>query len=163
MLIRILFTALLGNAAVAQTPSASEAAVQQLTAEIRQLRLILERSAVVTPRITVMLHRIELQQAEVQRISGQLEGIRMQLNAPSGFPDEAQIQVMEASVPAENRKLMQEQMKKQKERWEQEHERLRAQEVDLAGRLRTEQSKLQEMNDRLDALDRLLGDTTPAK
>jgi hypothetical protein len=54
----------------------SESTIQALLAEVRQLRLALERSAVVAPKVT--LQRIQLRQDQVSRLSRQLDDFRDQ-------------------------------------------------------------------------------------
>ena len=60
--------------ALAQT--SSDGTIQALLAEVRQLRLALERSAVVAPRIQITLHRMQIQQNSVFRASRELENVR---------------------------------------------------------------------------------------
>src|SRR5438046_2073425 len=51
----------------------SDSAIQALLDEVRQLRLVVERSAVLAPKIQMTLQRIQLQQDSVSRASRQLD------------------------------------------------------------------------------------------
>src|SRR5207245_10870136 len=57
----------------------SDSAIQALLDEVRQLRLAVERSAVMAPKIQMTLQRMQLQQDSVSRASRQLEDLREQL------------------------------------------------------------------------------------
>jgi len=51
-------------------------ALQELVAEVRELRLAVERTNSISLRLQITLQRIQLQQNQVSRISGQLESLR---------------------------------------------------------------------------------------
>src|SRR5690348_477103 len=51
-------------------------ALQDLVAEVRELRLAVERTNSISLRLQITLQRIQLQQNQVSRISGQLESLR---------------------------------------------------------------------------------------
>ena len=53
----------------------SDSAIQALLDEVRQLRLAVERSAVMAPKIQMTLQRMQLQQDSVSRASRQLEDL----------------------------------------------------------------------------------------
>jgi hypothetical protein len=57
--------------AAAQTNS-DNATIQSLLAEVRQLRLAVERSLSLTPRMQLLLQRAQVQEQKVARISQQL-------------------------------------------------------------------------------------------
>src|SRR5258706_418334 len=57
----------------------SDSAIQALLDEVRQLRLAVERSAVMTTKIQTPLPRIQLKQDSVSRAPRQLEDLRDQL------------------------------------------------------------------------------------
>ena len=60
----------------ARAQNSSDATIQALLAEVRQLRLALERSALVTPKIQVALQRIQIQNDTVARLSREAEESR---------------------------------------------------------------------------------------
>jgi hypothetical protein len=68
--------ALAAASAPAQTTSADNATLQKLLDEVRQLRLTMEKSVTVGPRMQLILQRTQLQDARVARISQQLDEVR---------------------------------------------------------------------------------------
>jgi len=138
-----------------------DATIQALLSEVRQLRLALERSATATPRLQSLLQRMQWQQDTVSRLSGQLEGLREQLAQP--LPEfDLSLRMTEHTMPPEQRKMVEEELKKNKARFEQERTQQRARESELASRLQAEQAKLNELSDRLDNLEKSL-EAPPAK
>jgi chromosome segregation ATPase len=157
----------------AQTQS-SDATIQALLAEVRQLRLALQQSAVVAPKIQVTLQRIQLQQDQVSRLSRQLEEVRGQI---AHFSSEAanlsaEIKVVESRLLQEQdptrRNALEAQLKDHTMRYERDVAQQKLQEAqhqqletELTGRLHTEQGKLDELNGKLDALERTLEPPQP--
>jgi hypothetical protein len=139
----------------AQTPAASDGTLQALLGEVRQLRLALERSAVVSPRIQTVLWRMQWQQDVVSRVSQELEAVKNIMEQP--LPDmEANLRMAEQGMPPEQRKFFEEEAKRNKARMEDEKARQRARESELTTRLRLEQAKFDELSTRLEALERAL-------
>lgn len=153
--------------ALAQTNS--DATMQALLTEVRQLRLALEKSVAIGPRIQMTLQRMQLQQEVVSRASRQLDEIRTRLSI-SGMEAEhlaTELKVSEARLNQEQdpvrRKSLEEEIRLLKTRVEQVTARnhqsqseLRANEIDLSSRLRSEQAKLDQFAERLDSLERSL-------
>jgi hypothetical protein len=134
---------------------ASDATIQALLAEVKQLRMALERSAVISPKIQSVLWRMQWQQDVVMRTNSELEGLRSQISQP--LPDfESNFRMSEQQIPPEQRKLIEEEMKRNKARFEEEREKMRVREADLSSRLRVEQAKFSELSDRLDAMEKAL-------
>jgi hypothetical protein len=151
----------------AQTPS--DATTQALLAEVRQLRLAMERIASVTPKAQLTLQRLQLQQDHVSRVSRQLEELRDQIAKAAAEDGHmvGQLKAMEGHLAEEQdatkRKSMEDELKMMKTRFEQHSEQRRSQDAqqraregELASRLYTEQGKMNELNDRLNALERQL-------
>jgi len=158
----LFFTLHLQNAP-AQTPS--EPTLQALLREMRLLRLALERSAVVAPKIQLTMNRMQIQQNSVTRAQQELEEIRDRLMKFT--VDQAhtlsQIKDVEASALQEQepvrRKALDSEAKELKSVIEQKRLddlQLRTRESELVGRLRAEQAKLYELENRLNNLERLL-------
>jgi hypothetical protein len=141
------------QAAATDSPSAMPVLIE----EIRQLRQALERAALLTPRITIVLQRVYVQQNLVSGLQSQLEGVRESIARTPPFDETGLRLSMEASIPAEQKKLIEEGIQRQKAQFEQERQAQREREVELSARLRTEEARLRELDARLDALDRLLG------
>ena len=164
-----LLSAMFLFAGLAYPQNNSDATIQALLVEVKQLRMALERSAVVAPKIQVTLQRMQLQQEQVSRVSRQLEELRDRLaqNALDNARMAAETKQVEARLTQEpdpvRRKTLEDQIRGVNNRLEVEREQQtaqeasqRARETELSGRLRTEQAKLDEFNDRLNALERLL-------
>jgi CHAD domain-containing protein len=139
-------------------------------AEIHQLRLAVERTGAATPKIQITLQRLQLQEQKVTRISEQLADVRKQITALSERNNFViAVQNLNAQIDQEqdatHKKALQEQlhgittMAEEQGRMVQQ---LRTQEAELAGSLRLEQAKADELNDHLTALERSL-DPPPAK
>ena len=154
--------------------SSSENTIYALLSEVRQLRLALEKSALVAPKIQVTLQRMPLQQESVARVSRQLEDVRDQLAksaneeaAATGQLKDAEARAAQEQDPAK-RKQAEDEIKAFKsmldhkltqQRTNDAHQRSR--ESELAGRLQFEQAKLNELNDRITALERMLEPAPP--
>jgi len=152
-------------AARAQAPSPEPQTLQTLLAEVRQLRLAIERSNQIGPRIQIAVERLKLQQEQVARIAGQLEDLRRGLDKSRSEQGKAQqrIQALDSqatqATDAVQRKNMEEvskELKLEVEQAEKSLQQMQVREGELASQLQTEQGKLAELNDRLDQVERAL-------
>ena len=106
------------QSALAQT--STDGTLQALLAEVRQLRLALERSAVVAPKIQMTLQRLQLQQEAVTRASRDLEVVRNQLSGATREERDltSHLKILEASLVSEQdaskRKALEEETKRVK-------------------------------------------------
>jgi chromosome segregation ATPase len=159
--------------APAQTNS-NDSTIQALLIEVRQLRQALERSAVVAPRIQVTLQRIQLQQDQVSRLSRQVEDVRDRIAQSASDTARATTELklsegrLEKELDPLRRKTMEDELRAKtshlesfREQQSVDEEKQRARESELSGRLRTEQGKLDELNDHLNVLERLLESPQP--
>ncbi len=154
------------NGAFAQSASSSDAAtIQALLSEVRLLRLALEKSALMAPRIQLTLQRVQLQQDAVTRASRELDEVRDKLASFSRREAEltGRVGAIESQANAEQdaarKKGLESEVRAIKSELEQEgagNTQLRAREADLASRLQLEQIKLSELNERLNALEQQL-------
>jgi hypothetical protein len=149
----------------AQTPFEAQA----LLAEVRQLRVAMERLVSLTPRVQLTLQRLQLQQDHVLHLSRQLEDLRDEI-AAAGAEESRMLSAtkgietcLSQESDAARRKLLDEEMKELRTQLEaqSEHRRLQlarqqARESELAGRLYAEQGKMNELFDRLNSLERQL-------
>jgi chromosome segregation ATPase len=152
-------------AAWAQAPSSDPQTIQNLLSEVHQLRVVLERSAAIAPRIQIAVERLKLQQEQVARTSHELAELRDRLDhSRSELPRmQQQLQSFETAEgqeadPAKRREIGDE-LKAFKLATEQSRksiEQLQSRESELAGHLQSEQSRLTELNDRLDQIERTL-------
>ncbi|HEY2011902.1 MAG TPA: hypothetical protein VGH38_00315 [Bryobacteraceae bacterium] len=148
----------------AANPATSEGAtIQALLTEVRQLRLALERSTSVVPRLQLAIARFQTQQERVDRLDRELRAFRSQLASESSNKDRvaASLRLMEdrASQTQDQaaRRPIEDAMKSMKAELEQQalrEQQQRAQEIDIANQFRTEQAKLEELSDQLNQLDK---------
>lgn len=155
--------AILTASALAQTPP--DGTLQALLLEVRQLRQALETSTLVVPKIQLTLLRMQTQQESVNRAAKELEDLRVRIaRSDSERADLAsELKSIEFEVgreqEASRKAILQNQLKQLKAAMEQPRtgdSQLRATEAELSGRLRIEQAKLDEINGKLNVLDRML-------
>jgi len=152
-------------AAWAQAPSTDPQTLQNLLSEVHQLRIVLERSATIAPRIQIAVERLKLQQEQVARTSRELADLRERLdhNRSELSRMQQRAQSLEAAETQETdpnkRRELDEALKMIKldtEQTEKSTQQLQAREGELASQLQSEQSRLTELNDRLDQIERTL-------
>jgi chromosome segregation ATPase len=163
-------TVLVGGVAAAQTAGLSDSATMQaLLTEVRQLRMALERSALVAPRVQITLQRMAVQEQKVARMSQQLDDVRKQIEAEARNrthinQELTQIeQQISRETDAERRKQLEHRISAMKAEGEDQSgvQQLRAREAEIVSSLQSERGTLNELNDRLNAIDRLLGSLEP--
>lgn len=158
----------LGQTSSQNVAAIDDASIQRtLLNEVRQLRLTLQMSNLLTYRTQILVERLRVQQGVVDRLAQELAQLqqeapeenlfdpqspdiaREQENLINREPDVARRNEMEASFKLIRRQLTrQEQLRRERE-------------ATLTMRLQAEQGKLGELNDRLDALEREM--ETPPK
>lgn len=145
--------------------------IQALLAEVQQLRLALERFTLIGPRMQLTLQRAQWQEDRHSRLSRQLEDVRKQLGESSA--QEAMgttgLKELEGRIGQEQnpllRKQMEEEYKAIKIRLEQNNvlvQQYRGREIELANALQKEQDKLNDFNEQLNSLERILETLPPA-
>jgi hypothetical protein len=70
---RVIFVLWIVSSAQAQTQASATPRLEALLKEVHQLRLVLERSAQIAPRIQIAVERLKLQQEKVGRTARQLD------------------------------------------------------------------------------------------
>lgn len=137
-----------------------------LLAEVRQLRIAMERAAVTTPQIQLLGARLTVQNERVSRAMREHEEARRALEEISASLAQmtAQLQEMESQAgqetdPDRQRALAGEQinMKYQIADLTAREQRLRALETERAATLGMEQNQWLELNRRIDEIERTLG------
>jgi predicted nucleic acid-binding Zn-ribbon protein len=132
---------------------------------VHQLRLAIERSTQIAPRIQIAVERLKLQQEKVARTAQQLDELRRELDR--GRSDQPKFQqrlqaienqANQAVDPAERRRLEEgmKMFKVEAEQAEKSLQQMQAREGELIGQFQTEQTRLTELNDRLDQIERAL-------
>ncbi|HZS10341.1 MAG TPA: hypothetical protein VFD58_36265 [Blastocatellia bacterium] len=139
---------------------------QALLNEVRELRLAIQRSSLNGYHAQVTLERLRLQQQRVDRLNERLEGVHSEMGElqrqKSHFLEESrrlETRLGQEPDPNKRRELddMQQRFKAEAERRLPEREsRARETESQMTAQLQMEQSRLNELNDRLDALQKEL-------
>ena len=142
----------------------SEQSLEELVREVRQLRATLQRMNAATYRSNVLLERLKLQQEQVSQMSRELYNIRDELGeirAQQARLKEA-LRQMEPGIesgtkhPAELTAL-----KGELEILNEREQRALARETRLANDLELERAKLNDVNDRLNALELEMAPSRP--
>ena len=142
----------------------SEQSLQELVGEVRQLRAMLQRMNTAVYKGQVLVERLKLQQEQVTRISRDLAETRENLNETRVQQSRAKEQLpkMEEGVesgvkhPAELVSF-----KTELEALRDREQRLVAREAQLSNDLDLERARLNELNDRLNALELELAPIKP--
>jgi hypothetical protein len=156
-----------GSAKAAQ--GENEQSMQALVNEVRQLRLAVQRSNLSAYQAQVVIERMRSQQQSVDRVAERLrwardEASRFRMYLPIQQAEvENRVKEIEANlneaIDAKTRRAMERELEITKQRLGlqgQEETRMRENESQFATQLQIEQSKLAELNDQLDALQREL-------
>ena len=146
-------------------PQAGDKLLAALLEEMRQLRIILQRTNVISHRLQITLERIRLQQARIDSIVLNSEGVRARLGDLRAARPQMDEQIRYAedlltrTTEANRRAELEQQMMEMKSRlgmWTREEEQLRNREAELGSELQTEQVKLSDLHNQLDRLVREL-------
>jgi hypothetical protein len=144
-----------------------KATIQALLMEVRQLRLALERSTSLVPRIQLAAQRLQAQQDRVDRLSKEVRDVRNSMAQQSTEKDrtaaiikDVENQIGQTQDPAHRKELegVLKQFPVELERLTARENQERAQEVELSSLLQTETAKLNALSDQFDAFDKKLQD-----
>jgi DNA repair exonuclease SbcCD ATPase subunit len=151
--------------AKAQNSPSDPQTLQTLLSEVHQLRLAIEHSSQVVPRIQIVVERLKMQQEQVARTTRQLDDLRRDLErSRSDLPrmrqrlDTVAAESDQLTDPAKRRENDEttKMLKLDIEQSEKLTQQLQAREGELASQLQSEQLRLSELNDRLDQIERAL-------
>ncbi len=148
-----------------QAPTQTQEApiTREMVNELQLLRQAVERSNLNQYRMTIAIERLRLQQELVTQLSRDWEGLRQSVaNQQSGRLMMAERlkdleQSLNSATDPQMRKALEEELKQHKAqigRFEQMEQNERARETELRVRVETERGRLNELNERLDALER---------
>lgn len=158
-------TASLNIAAAPQAPGSGDV-MASLLSEVHALRVAMERSAAVTPRVQLTLARLNIEEQRTSQVGAQLERVRRQI-ADSA----AEIQKTNDDLTEYTRRVQTETNDQVKTAVERERtvleqklrqqnadqQQLRVQEAEAAQLFTAEQNRWTLLNARLDELEQLLG------
>jgi len=138
--------------------------IQSLLAEVRELRLSVERSASLLPRMQLTLTRFQMQQERVDRIAVELKDLRSAMKQTFSNKEQAAAQMkgLESQVgqldPQQRNQIemMKKELASQLEAWGQSEQQERVQELELSTHLQAEQATLDGLTEQLNALDKRL-------
>jgi len=149
----------------AQAPASDVQTLQALLTEVRQLRIALERSTQIAPRIQIAVERLKLQQEQVARVARQLDDLRRELDRNREAQPKIQQRLEQVSSAASSTADPQQrkdfdavlsEVKLQAEQAEKSLQQMQVREGELASQLQSKQARLTELNDRLDQMERAL-------
>ena len=144
--------------------------IQTLLSEVHELRVVLQRGNLNTYRAQIAVERMRLQQEQVFNIRRDLETVRTQLLNSRRFHTEMEDRVKELEAQANQetdptrRAMLDRQFRESKRnldgqiQWE---DALREKETQLANQQSIEQGRLNELSDRLEAMERELEKSQP--
>jgi len=165
MKLTVLFVSICLGASAQTPPPSDSSVIQTLLSEVHQLRLAIERTNSIGPRIQLAVERARTQQQVVLRLSDQLDNARRDLESRQA--GEARIaerirslesEVNQTTDTAKRTSLDRDlrAFKSEVEQMQRSVEAQRAREADLSSRLRSEQATLDGLNDRLNQIERSL-------
>ena len=150
-------------ASAALGQSSDTATLQALLSEVRELRLAMERIGTNGPRIQIALQRAQWQEQRVARAQARLDSVRgalgritLDLAQSRRMAEEAE-QELASHQDVIVRKAFEERLHETKlsvERISRSEQQLRGEEADAASAFRTEEAKMDEIAQRLAALER---------
>jgi predicted nuclease with TOPRIM domain len=142
-------------------PSNYDKTIQQLLAEVRELRLAVQRATFNHTRFQVVIERLRLQQSTIDGVNRQMDLVRAQLADLRNAKPQMEQQIKETEELVERasdpngRLEMESQIKSMKARLARlapEEDRLRNRETALESELHNLHAKLNELNSQLDVL-----------
>lgn len=161
----VLIASVSGQASQAASPAGSSDTqiLQELVSEVRQLRLALMRTSTISSRLQITLQRVQLQQNQVNAISDRLASVRNEIarlqteqTQASGNLSDIDGRIEQEQNP-NTQKVLQSEQKHMKALVEQKSRAIQdetSREGELAASLQSEQSKLNELQTRLDSLEK---------
>ena len=162
-------TALVAVAATYTVKATSQAAtpdpIAALLAEVHALRLTMEQSATITPRVQLTLARLNIEEQRIGQLAAQVDQVRRELTVASLEAQKLadQLPEIEKGLQSPDEKVRrgyeyeQASVKQKMAAQARLEEQLRTRENEAAQALSTEQSRWMDLNARLDDLERLLG------
>ncbi|HWQ34857.1 MAG TPA: hypothetical protein VNQ79_18585 [Blastocatellia bacterium] len=154
------------NGRPAQQPDHSSdepSVVRALLNEVTLLRMILQQTNFTGTRAQILVERIRVQQERVERLTRDLENIRDQIGETklqqlksAEMLREVETQLSREQISARRNDLLMQQrlLRFEVEKFSQQEQRLRDREAQMVSLVRIEQSRLDELTDKLDTLER---------
>ena len=156
---------LMAAAAAAQAPSPDSQATQTLLAEVRQLRQDLYAAATTIQRVQIVMYRLQAEGAELNRATQRLDEARgkcsqaqMQRKWLATQIQQTEGRRRDSQNAAEQKaaEVMLVHLRSNEEALIGEEQQCRPEEIDVEAHLRAEQAKMNDLQDKLDKLDKAL-------
>jgi uncharacterized protein YhaN len=153
------------TAVTAQTASADSQMTQAMLAEIRQLRQDLQTTAATIQRAQIVMYRLQVEGAVLDRATQRLEQARAGCNQAQQQRKLVTTQIEQAEARKRNSHSSSDQtvveelisrLKSSVEMWAGEEQQCQIEQVDAESQLRAEQTKMNDLQDQLDKLDKIL-------
>jgi predicted nucleic acid-binding Zn-ribbon protein len=160
----IALAAALTRGAGAQTASADP--MTALLSEVHALRLAMEQSASIAPRVQLTLARLNIEEQRITQLAAQLDQVRRELSGTELLVKRTADQIVDLEkgvqmAPDEKTRkdleYEQTQAKREQSRHAIQLQQIRTRENEATQLLSAEQARWIELNARLDELERLLG------
>jgi len=149
----------------AQSAPPTSPALEALVSEIHQLRQDLQAATVAGQRVQIALFRLQTQTTAVARATSRLDELRSRISQAQSNHSEIARRMQQFEEKQRNSRDPNElktvadvlpQLKAGMDREAGEEQRLQAGEAEAASQLRAEQAKLNDLQDQLDKLDKIL-------
>jgi hypothetical protein len=161
---------LVASPAFGQAPSTDSQTLQALLAEVRQLRQELRTNGAAAQRTQILFFRIQTQEAAVARLSQRVDDARTRLTETQatrrnleGEAKRALDSLEHTDNPVERKSLedMVRYLKRRSLEASDEEQQRQAKQIEAEDQLRIEQAKLNDLQARLDELDKALREFLP--
>ncbi len=156
---------LISPAGFGQTPPADSQTLQALLAEMRQLRQELRTTTVAAQRVQIFLYRLQIQEGAVERAQRRVDEARstlsqtqleMKMTAYTIKEIEDKVSNAQNSVERKRQEDLLAKFKAELESQQNSEQQSQARESEAEQDLKTEQAKLNALQDQLDRLDKSL-------
>jgi chromosome segregation ATPase len=159
--------AVVAGQSVPLAPSATRASLDDLLAEVRELRAEIHQAAGASIRTQLLVARLQLQEQRLNAVAQQLADVQNRLASVQQGQAAMRERLTateesQARLPPEDRSEYQVQtLKRQLEQGQSREQELRAQESALSSRVATERSRWTDFSNQLDTLERSLSAGSP--
>jgi chromosome segregation ATPase len=156
---------LISGAAVAQPASSESQVTQTMLAEIRQLRSDLQTTAATIQRVQIVMYRLQSEATVLDRATQRLDQARTACNQAqtqrkmfANQIDQAEARKRSSQNPLDQKAAeeMLSNLKSSVEMFDTEEQQCQVERADAENQFRTEQAKMNGLEDQLDKLDRVL-------
>ena len=151
--------------AKAETPAPDSQMTLALLAEIRQLRVDMQTAAATIQRVQIGMFRLQIQGAQFARAKERLEQAGFACKQAQSQRQSTRAEIEQAEVSKRNAQNVADReaaeqrlsmLQRESEMWAKREQECQVEQADAEAQFRTEEGKMNELQDRLDRLDRVL-------